>query len=180
MENPDHYFWNVLRKAAQAIIILFLLALSLFILVIIVIHPKCETLPQRLWWENAMIYRLNLHKVCLNSLKGECFSDLIEKIDYFRKLNANGLLITDIVDLSGNFTVLNKDFGSKEEFQTFLNYSHSKNIRILMDFIPNYTTDENLWFKRSLEDPKYKNYYIWSKVPNNWVCFKKSCENFQL
>lgn len=57
-----------------------------------------------------------------------------------------------------------------------------------MDFVPNHTSDEHNWFKRSVErDEKYVDYYIWKNatnqedalknnytmpiVPNNWVTY---------
>ena len=89
------------------------------------------------------------------------FSDLIQKVDYFKKLNANALLLSNIVNLSSGFQSINNNYGSIEEFRNFLNYSKSKNIRILMDFIPNYTTDEHEWFLASLKNNKYRGYYIW-------------------
>ena len=90
-------------------------------------------------------------------------------MDYFSELNTNVLLLDNIIDLSNGFTSLNYVYGTEEEFSKFLNYSHKKNIRVFIDFIPNYTTDENEWFKMSVNNTKYKNYYIWSKAPNNWV-----------
>ena len=54
-------------------------------------------------------------------------------------------------------------------------------IRVIMDFIPNHTSDEHSWFRRSelCEDP-YTDYYVWEPArgfdengdpipPNNWV-----------
>ena len=69
--NPDHLFWIILRKAIKMIILGITIAISLFILVIIIAHPKCETVPERSWWQNSMIYRLNLEKLC--PLNETCF-----------------------------------------------------------------------------------------------------------
>lgn len=53
-------------------------------------------------------------------------------------------------------------------------------IRMLLDFVPNHSSDEHEWFNKSVQkiDP-YTDYYVWSdgKVdsngnlvpPNNWV-----------
>jgi glycosidase len=71
--------------------------------------------------------------------------------------------------MTNHFTQINETYGSIEEFGKFLNYSKSKDIKILIDFIPNYTTDEHEWFRASLIDTKYRDYYVWSKEPNNWV-----------
>ena len=95
---------------------------------------------------------------------------LIEKVDYLSYLKANALVLTNIISTSNSFVKINKAYGTIDEFENFLNYSKSKNIKILMDFIPNYTTDEHEWFRESLIDDKYRDYYIWSKETiNNWV-----------
>ena len=52
-------------------------------------------------------------------------------------------------------------------------------MKLVMDFVPNHTSDKSLWFIAS-SDPnhedheKYKDYYVWvdgdeTAVPNNWV-----------
>ena len=57
---------------------------------------------------------------------------------------------------------------------------HSTGLKILMDFVPNHSSDEHEWFKKSLlKDPKYEDYYVWQNAssfngsdpmpPNNWV-----------
>lgn len=50
-------------------------------------------------------------------------------------------------------------------------------MRIIIDFVPNHTSDEHPWFQAALRnDPKYVDYYVWHKgknngrdLPNNWV-----------
>ena len=74
MNNPDHVFWIILRKALKIAILSVMISISLFILVVIVAHPKCEKIPERPWWQSALIYRLKLSKMCENnSLNQTCF-----------------------------------------------------------------------------------------------------------
>ena len=50
---------------------------------------------------------------------------------------------------------------------------------IMLDFVPNHTSDQHKWFKESCQndddDNRYRDYYVWypSKddvnPPNNWV-----------
>ena len=57
-------------------------------------------------------------------------------------------------------------------------------IKIIMDYIPNHTSDQHKWFQESRkggDTNKYADYYVWSKgkrrpngtygPPNNWVRF---------
>ena len=71
--NSDHLLWTILRKAVKNSIFGIWIALLLFILVVIIAHPKCETMPQRSWWQHALIYRLKLDNVCPSS-NGTCFT----------------------------------------------------------------------------------------------------------
>lgn len=53
-------------------------------------------------------------------------------------------------------------------------------VRVLLDFVPNHSSDQHEWFQKSIQkiDP-YTNYYIWldgnvdengnTVPPNNWV-----------
>lgn len=57
-------------------------------------------------------------------------------------------------------------------------------IKIILDFVPNHSSDEHVWFKKSVEkiDP-YTDYYVWKNAkydenktrvpPSNWVRFFK-------
>lgn len=79
------------------------------------------------------------------------------------------MLISSIIDLSNNFTSIDQKYGSLEDLTQFVNYSHTKNIKILMDFTASYTSNKNPWFLMSKIDHNYKDFYIWSDKPNNLV-----------
>ena len=57
-------------------------------------------------------------------------------------------------------------------------------MKVLLDFVPNHSSDEHEWFSKSLSgDPKYDSYYVWKNAsgfdgetgeplpPNNWGSF---------
>ena len=57
----------------------------------------------------------------------------------------------------------------------------SSDIKVILDFVPNHTSNESEWFSKSRKlDSEYRDYYVWSDgkfnpqtkkydVPNNWV-----------
>ena len=52
---------------------------------------------------------------------------------------------------------------------------YSTGMKIILDFIPNHTSENHIWFQNSqkVECEKYCDYYIWKdEIPNNWVCCK--------
>lgn len=47
-------------------------------------------------------------------------------------------------------------------------------MKVIVDLIPGYTSENHTWFKESNSNGNYKNYYIRkensTEPPNNWVC----------
>ena len=67
------------------------------------------------------------------------------------------------------------------DFQDLVQAAHEMDIKIVMDFVPNHSSDQHEWFKKSVakEEP-FTDYYIWRDPsgydedgtplpPNNWV-----------
>jgi len=68
-------------------------------------------------------------------------------------------------------------FGSLADFDRLLSEAHERNIRVVIDFVPNHTSDQHPWFlesKSSKDNPK-RDWYIWrdpkadGSPPNNWL-----------
>ncbi len=67
-------------------------------------------------------------------------------------------------------------FGTLEEFKEVLDNAHDHGLKVVIDFVPNHTSDQHPWFQDALKgrDSKYRDFYIWHDpkdggVPNNWV-----------
>lgn len=70
-------------------------------------------------------------------------------------------------------------FGTNEDFKALLAKAKELDIRIILDFVPNHTSDEHEWFQKSVnKEEGYEDFYIWHDgkvkdgeraVPNNWV-----------
>ena len=81
-----------------------------------------------------------------------------------------------------NFTDVDPIFGTLDDFKSILNLAHERNLKIVLDFVPNHSSDQHEWFKKSVnrEDP-FTNYYVWVDPkgynettnepipPSNWV-----------
>jgi alpha-glucosidase len=67
-------------------------------------------------------------------------------------------------------------YGDFKTFKTLIKEAHNRGIKIMMDFVPNHTSSNHLWFKESKSDKKNpkRDYYIWKdpktdgSPPNNW------------
>jgi len=122
----------------------------------------------------------------IGDLKG-----IIKKLDYIKSLNnQENSLNVDAIWLSPFFLSPQKDcgydisdylqvdpiFGNLNDFKTLLDEAHKRDIKVLLDLVPNHTSDKHPWFKesRKSKDNPYRDYYIWKdpkndKYPNNWL-----------
>jgi alpha-glucosidase len=69
-------------------------------------------------------------------------------------------------------------FGSDEDFDRLLAEAHDRGLRVIVDFVPNHTSDQHPWFvdARSSRESAYRDFYVWrdpdpddpTRPPNNW------------
>ncbi len=68
-------------------------------------------------------------------------------------------------------------FGTLEDFDRLIELAHDRTIKVMIDFVPNHTSDEHEWFKqsRSSVTNEYRDWYVWRDPapdggpPNNWL-----------
>lgn len=114
---------------------------------------------------------------------------VIEKIDYIKGETES--LGIDAIWLSPFFTSPMADFGydvsdyrdvdpifgTLNDFKRLIAAAHERNIRVMIDFVPNHSSDQHEWFqesRKSRSNPK-RDYYVWADPapgggpPNNWM-----------
>ncbi|MEO5499154.1 MAG: alpha-amylase family glycosyl hydrolase, partial [Candidatus Saccharimonadales bacterium] len=67
-------------------------------------------------------------------------------------------------------------FGTIDDFKQLLHEAHERDISVMIDLIPNHTSNQHTWFKEALSDPDSpkRDYYIFrdgkeTQPPNNWL-----------
>jgi len=137
------------------------------------------------WWKTAVIYQIyprsfsDANRDGIGDLQG-----IIGKLDYLQWLGIRAIWISPIYpspmadfgyDVS-DYTGINPIFGTMADFDRLLNEAHARDLNVLLDFVPNHTSDRHPWFiesKRSKASPK-RDWYIWhdgkpdGSAPNNW------------
>jgi glycosidase len=63
-----------------------------------------------------------------------------------------------------NYYDIERDYGTKEDFRTFVNEAHGRGIRIIIDMVLNHSSSEHPFFKAALvdRDSPYRDWYTWS------------------
>lgn len=136
------------------------------------------------WWQTALFYQIYPRSFADGNGDGiGDFKGITEKLDYLKDLGI------DAIWLSPHFPSPNWDcgydvsdycnvapeYGTLEDFKTFLAESHARGIKVILDLVLNHTSDEHAWFlesKSSRDNPK-ADWYVWADTPpNNWQsCF---------
>ncbi|XP_043584365.1 alpha-glucosidase-like [Bombus pyrosoma] len=115
---------------------------------------------------------------------------VIQKLDHLVDANVDIIWISPIfsspmVDFGydiSDFRNIYPAFGTVKDLEDLIREAHKVGIKVLLDFVPNHTSDQHEWFQKSLKGIKpYSDYYIWhpGKVlengtrvpPCNWVCY---------
>ena len=96
------------------------------------------------------------------------FNGLTSQLDYLKDLGIDGLWLMPINASSSyhgydvtDYTKLNSDYGSEEDFKHLLDEAHKRDIKIIMDFVINHTSSRHPWFTSaafSASSP-YRDYY---------------------
>ncbi|KAI4484894.1 hypothetical protein M0802_012987 [Mischocyttarus mexicanus] len=150
---------------------------------------KSVDLSNKEWWETTLVYQIWPRGFQDTNGDGEGdLKGIINKLDYIKELGVetiwlNPIYKSPLVD-SGYDVSDHKDinplFGRLDDFDTLINKAHNLGLKVIIDIIPNHSSDKHPWFILSSQNhDNYDNYYIWSDgrkdekgnrlPPNNWV-----------
>ncbi|MBS3751249.1 MAG: alpha-glucosidase, partial [Anaerolineales bacterium] len=140
-----------------------------------------------LWWKKAVIYQI--YPRSFRDSTGNGIGDLpgvLEKLPYLDEvLGVDALWLSpfypspmkdfgyDVADYRG----VDPLFGTLDDFDRLLEESHRRDIRMIIDLVPNHSSDQHRWFQesRSSRDNPKRDWYIWAdpqpdgSPPNNWL-----------
>jgi alpha-glucosidase len=145
-------------------------------------------LDSPLWWQRGIIYQI--YPRSFMDSNGDGVGDLpgiVSKLDYLAELGVDAVWLSPIypspmADFGydvADYTGIHPLFGTLADFDTLLAGAHARGLKVMLDFVPNHSSDEHPWFvesRASRENPK-RDWYIWRDPapgggpPNNWLSF---------
>jgi alpha-glucosidase len=138
------------------------------------------------WWQRGIVYQIYPRSFADNNGDGTGdLAGITGRLDYLAWLGIDAIWISPIFpspmadfgyDVS-DYTDVAPIFGTLADFDRLLAEAHARNIRVLLDFVPNHTSDQHPWFleSRSSRDNPRRDWYIWRDAkadgspPNNWL-----------
>ena len=143
-------------------------------------------MPDKTWWKNGIVYQIypRSYQDSNNDGIGD-LEGIRRRLDYIAELGVNAVWISpifpspmadfgyDIADYCG----IEPIFGTIEDFDRLIGEVHARGLKMILDFVPNHTSDQHPWFgesRRSKSNPK-RDWYIWrdpkpdGSPPNNWI-----------
>ncbi len=138
------------------------------------------------WWERGVIYQI--YPRSFQDSNGDGIGDLagvIARLDYVAQLGVDAIWLSpifpspmadfgyDVVDYCG----IEPLFGDLATFDRLISGIHARGLKLLLDFVPNHSSDQHPWFieSRSSRDNPKRDWYIWRDAgadggpPNNWI-----------
>jgi alpha-glucosidase len=132
------------------------------------------------WWRSAVIYEI--YPRSFQDSNGDGIGDLdgiIQRLDYLVKLGVNAIWVAPIyrspmADFGydvADYCDLDPIFGAMEDFDRLLTEAHRRNLKVILDFVPNHSSDQHPWFieSRSSRESAKRDWYLWRDEPNNWM-----------
>ncbi|XP_044749211.1 maltase 1-like [Coccinella septempunctata] len=135
------------------------------------------------WWKHGVFYQIypRSFKDSNNDGDGD-LQGILDKMEHFADAGITGVWLSPIMkspqidagyDISDYYDV-DPMYGSMDDLKRLIKRAHDLGLRIILDFVPNHTSDQHEWFKASENRTEgYEDFYVWvdgtpDKPPNNW------------
>ncbi|MDB5867350.1 MAG: alpha amylase catalytic region [Betaproteobacteria bacterium] len=139
-----------------------------------------------LWWQRGIVYQI--YPLSFQDSNGDGKGDLDgirQRLDYLVWLGVDAVWISPIYpspmkdfgyDIS-DYCSIAQTFGTLDDFDRLLAEVHTRGLKLILDFVPNHTSDQHPWFleSRSSRDNPKRDWYLWRDPapgggpPSNWL-----------
>ncbi|MGA7684731.1 MAG: alpha-glucosidase [Terriglobales bacterium] len=170
--------------------ILLLLSIVLCALLLCTLFAGAQTTPADAeghpWWQHAVFYEIYPRSFADSDNDGVGdLNGITSKMQYLRDLGVDAIWITPCypspqVDFGydvSNYEDIDPMYGTLGDFDRMVAEGKKHGVRIIMDFVPNHTSDQHPWFldSKSSRTSAHRDWYIWrdgkgpGEPPNNWI-----------
>jgi alpha-glucosidase len=151
--------------------------------------PQSQSVGQE-WWKHAVIYEI--YPRSFQDSDGDGIGDIkgiASRLDYLHNLGIDAIWITPMYPSPGvdygydisDYTAIDPVYGTMADFDNLVAEAKKRDIRVIMDYVINHTSDQHTWFlesRSSRSNPK-RDWYMWrdgkgqtatdkGRPPNNW------------
>jgi alpha-glucosidase len=137
-------------------------------------------------WAAGAVYQIVVPSYM--DANGDGLGDLrgvIDRLDYLRWLGIDAIWLSPIypspmLDMGydvSEYLDVNPSFGTLADFDRLISEAHHRDIHVVLDYVPNHTSDQHPWFRtsRSSRNDLRRDWYLWRDPapgggpPNNWT-----------
>ncbi|MCI4361421.1 MAG: alpha-amylase, partial [Thermoplasmata archaeon] len=161
--------------------------------------PEDQARP---WWQDAVFYQIYPRSFCLADPSGRReraaradrgadalrngsgdLAGIRSRLDHLSWLGVDAIWLSPFQPspmADGGYDVedycdVDPLFGTLAEFDSLLEEAHDRGMRVIVDWVPNHTSDRHPWFvdSRSSRSSSKRAWYVWrdgppDRPPNNW------------
>jgi alpha-glucosidase len=149
-------------------------------------EPDPSVGPSSAWWQRGVIYQI--YPRSFQDTNADGIGDLngiASRLHHLVELGADAIWLSpiftspmadfgyDVADYCG----IDRIFGTLEDFDRLVTAIHEHGLKLILDFVPNHSSDQHPWFieSRSSILSARRDWYIWRDPkpnggpPNNWL-----------
>jgi alpha-glucosidase len=138
------------------------------------------------WWQHAVFYEIYPRSFADSNNDGVGdLNGITSKLGYLKELGVDAIWITPFfpspqVDFGydvSDYENIDPMYGTLKDFDHLASEAKKQNIRVILDFVVNHTSDQHKWFldSKSSRTSEHRDWYIWrdgkgpGQPPNNWL-----------
>ena len=138
------------------------------------------------WWQDGIFYQI--YPRSFQDSNGDGVGDIggiVDRLRYLQALGIDAIWLSPIFpspmadfgyDIS-DYTGVDPLFGTMADFDALVDAAHAAGLKVILDLVPNHTSDQHPWFIESRSSPSNpkRDWYVWRDPreeggpPNNWM-----------
>ncbi len=138
------------------------------------------------WWQHAVFYEIYPRSFADSNNDGiGDLNGITSKLDYLKDLGVDAIWVTPCfpspqVDFGydvSDYEAIDPMYGTMKDFDRLVGEGKKRNVRVILDFVVNHTSDQHKWFQdsKSSKTSEHRDWFIWrdgkgpDQPPNNWL-----------